>query len=308
MKKRLKRIRNILIILVIIAVLGGVAYYRFKEKIKIGKGDIPEKIDMTIPVVVYSAKVDSISETLLLSGSIVPVKEVNIFSTVPGKIKSIKIKEGERVKKDDTLAYIDRDQAGFKFKEATVNSTIDGIVKKILTEEGDSVAPTSPLFQIIDMDFVEVVVNIPEREIQKVKNGLKAKVTVVAYPNKTFSGRINKLSPVVDFTSRTLEARILVKNSNHILKPGMFGKAQILIKERKDAIVIPLSSIIEKNDEAIIYIVKDGKAYKVNPVIDIIEGEKVSVKNGIKPGDKVIVVGQHNVYEGDKITIAEEVE
>jgi len=308
MKKRLKRIRNILIILVIITVFGGVAYYRFREKIQIGKGKITEKIDTSVPVVISRAKSDSISETLLLNGNLTPIKEVNIFSSVPGKIKSIQVKEGDRVTKDEVLAWVDRNQAGLKFQEANVESTIDGVVKKIFTEEGASVAPSSPLFQIIDMDWVEAVVNIPEKVIKKVKKGLKAKITVISYPDKVFWGRISRLSPVVDTASRTREARVLIRNKNHLLKPGMFGQVNIIIRELKDAVVIPLSAIIDRDGKHIVYIVEDGVAHEKNFVIDIDEGEKVSIKTGIKPGDEVIVVGQYNIKEGDKVNITEEIE
>ncbi|MQY76822.1 MAG: efflux RND transporter periplasmic adaptor subunit, partial [Spirochaeta sp.] len=267
-----------------------------------------EEIDISTPVAVAKAVTGVIRETLTLNGSVRAVNEVTIFSTVPGKIKKIMAGEGERVRKDQALAFVERDQAGLKFADAPIESTINGLVKQVMTETGASVTPATPLFSVVDMDSVEIIVNIPEKEIPRIDTGQRAEISLIAYPDSIFSGVIYKMSPVVDPLSRTREARILAKNPDHTLKPGMFGSVQILIKTLDNVIIIPNAAVIDREEQQLAFIVKDGKAQEVHPAIDIIEGESLSVSSGIEEGDLVVIIGQHNLSHNDKVTIVEEIE
>ena len=307
MKKWLKRL---IIIIVVLGVLGGVGYTgftRYKDKIEtFTKKRGGEELDTSIPVAVHIARNGEDVESLLLYGDIVPNTEVNIFTTVPGKVKDIAVKEGDPVEKGSVLGFIDRSEAGLTFALTPVESTIKGVVKEILVEDGAYISPQVPLFQVINMDYVEAVVHIPEKDIYKVKKGLNTEIRVVSYPGRIFSGRVDRLSPVVDTLSRSLEARIRINNRKHTLKPGMFGDVRIVIRSKSDVVVIPFSSILVREGRNIVFLAEGDKAVQVEPGFDIRDGSMISVESGIKPGDRVIVVGQHN--NGDSVNVTEEVE
>ena len=249
-----------------------------------------------------------ISESLVFNGEIVPITEVNIFSTVPGKVKDIRVGEGDRVSRGDVLLHIDRSEAGLTYAPTPVESTIDGIVKSVMTEIGAYSTPQVPLLSIVDMDTVHFVVKIPERYIYKIRRGLRAEVSVVAYPNRIFYGRVSRMSPVVDPISRTQEVKIEIANREHTLKPGMFGDVRIVIRRKTDVPVMPLRAVIDRDGRDVIFLVKDDRAVMVEPELDIREGDRISVTGGVEPGDTVIVIGQQNVNEGDKVNITEEIE
>lgn len=309
MKKWLKRL---IILIVLLGVLGGVGYTgytRYKDKIEMfAKKRGEEELDTSIPVAVHIARDGNVDESLPLFGDIVPNAEVNIFSTVPGKVKDIAVKEGDPVEKGSVLGFIDRSEAGLTFAPTPLESTIKGVVKEILVEDGTYITPQVPLFQIINMDYVEAVVHIPEKDIYKVRKGLNAEIRVVSFPDRTFSGRVDRLSPVVDPLSRTLEARIRINNRKHTLKPGMFGDVKIVIRSKSDVVVIPFSSILVREGKNIVFLVEGEKAVQVEPGFDIRDGNMISVESGIKPGDRVIVIGQHNLNNGDSVNVTEEVE
>jgi multidrug efflux pump subunit AcrA (membrane-fusion protein) len=88
----------------------------------------------------------------------------------------------------------------------------------------------------------------------------------------------------------------------------MFGSVEIIIQTRDQALIIPYSAVVDRQKRQVVFIVKDGKAKEVQPAIDIIESEFLSVTTGIKEGDLVIVVGQHNLSHGDQVSIVEEIE
>ncbi len=306
MKKGIKRLIIIVLILAVVAILGSIAYIRIGQRQ--GRNNSAEVLDLSTPVVVTKVKSGDITESLLVNGSVQAVKEVSIFSSVPGKVKNILVSEGMRVKKEQILGYVERDEAGLKFADAGIESTIHGIVKEVQTEVGASISPSMPLFHIVDMDSVEVVVHIPEKDISRIKTGLKAEISVLSYPGKIFLGIIHKLSPVLDPASRTREAKILVPNRDHTLKPGMFGSTEIIIRSLTNALLVPYSAFIDRDEKKVIYIVNNGKAKEVIPEIDIVKGEKAAVTSGVVIGDRVIVVGQHNIKGGDMVTIVEEIE
>jgi len=269
-------------------------------------GGSPEGEGFAVPVAVYRARSGPARETLLLYGSVFAQREVSIFTTVTGKTKRVLVSQGDPVRQGQVLAEIDRDQAGLKFATAEVTSTIGGIVKSVLTEVGATAAPTAPLFQIVDMDVVEVVVNVPEKMIARVRVGQPTEIAVVAYPGRSFSGSVSKTSPVVDPVSRTLETRIRVANPNYLLKPGMFAEARIILRTEGDIVQVPLSALVDKESGRVAFLVDDGTVRQVTPEIAFVEGETAAIASGIAAGERIVVVGQQNLNTGDPVTVAEE--
>lgn len=311
MSRAVKRIVILLIVILILGGLGGAAYYRYQEKLNLASlgrfGETDQQVDASVPVAVYRARKQKITESLVLNGEVTARTEVSIFSTVPGKVQEIEVEEGTAVEKDQVLAYIDRSEAGLTYTPTPVECTIDGVVKNVLVENGAFITPQIPLFQVMDIDAVEVVAHVPERDIHRIRTGLPALVSVIAYPERVFRGTVEKLSPVVDPVSRTREARIRIANRNHTLKPGMYGEATIVIRTSDDALVIPLNAVLERDGRTMVYVVEGGKAVEVAPEFGIREKDRIEVSSGVQPGERVIVIGQQNVDHGDPVSVTEEV-
>ena len=154
--------------------------------------------EFAVPVAVATAATGPARETLLLYGSVFARKEVGIFSSVAGKVKEVRVQAGDEVGHDQILAVIDRAQAGLKFADAEVTSTIGGVVKSVLTEVGATVSPAAPLFQVVDVETVEVAVNVPEKRLGRIREGLPAEISVISYPSRVFHGTVSRLNPALD--------------------------------------------------------------------------------------------------------------
>jgi multidrug efflux pump subunit AcrA (membrane-fusion protein) len=268
-----------------------------------GPGNPEEKF--SVPVAVAAARRESVRQTLDLYGSVFAEAEVGIMTTVNGKVTEIKVEEGDFVGEDQVLAVIDRDQAGLKFAPVAVESTIDGVVKSVLIQEGATANPGVSLFQIVDMDIVEIVVDVPEKRIGQITVGQSVEIAVVSYPDRIFYGTIDRLSPVVDPASRSLETRIRVVNRGYQLKPGMFAEARIILARREDALTIPLAALVVKEGEEVAFVVEGEAARQVQPEIAFVQGERAVVDSGIAEGDMVVVIGQQSLSNGDAVTVAE---
>lgn len=270
-----------------------------------GPGKPPEE-QFAVPVAVVTASSGPARETLLLYGSVFASREVGIFSSVTGKIKELRVQAGQRVGRDQVLAVIDRDQAGLKFANAEVASTIDGVVKSVLTEVGATVSPAMALFQVVDLDTVEVAVNVPEKRLARVREGLPAELTVLSYPGRVFHGTVALLSPVLDPVSRTLEARVRIDNPALALKPGMFAEVRLLLRQEQQIVRVPLAALVDRADGQVAFVVREGRARRVAVRTAFVQEDTAAVESGISAGEMVVVVGQQNLNDGDEVTVAEE--
>jgi RND family efflux transporter MFP subunit len=255
---------------------------------------------------VYTARTGNARDTLRLYGSVFAQTEVSIFTTVSGKASEIRVREGDAVHKSQVLALIDRDQAGLKYAPVEVTSTIDGTVKSVLVELGGTANPGVPLFQIVNMDTVEIEVSVPEKRIAEVRPGLPAEIAVVSYPQRVFHGAVSRLRPVVDPASRTLEVRIRVPNAGYLLRPGMFAEARIVLRSREGAVLVPMAGFVDKQGRQAVFVVHDGTVRQVEPRIAFFDGEQAVIDSGVAAGDRIVVIGQQNLSDGDPVSVVEE--
>jgi membrane fusion protein (multidrug efflux system) len=266
----------------------------------------PQQAQFAVPVAVASASLGEARETLLLYGSVFARKEVSIFSAVPGKVKELRVEAGDKASRGQVLAIVDRDQAGLKFADAEVTSTIDGVVKSVLAEVGSTVSVAAPLFQVVDVQTLEVAVNVPEKRIGRIRVGQPAEISVLAYPGRSFAARVSRLDPVVDPASRTMEVRLRVDNSARALKPGMFASARILLRQEPKILLVPLAALVDRGGGQVVFVVREDRAREVPVKVAFVEEELAALENGVQAGDRVVVVGQQNLNDGDEVMVAEE--
>lgn len=302
MKKNTKRI--IIFITIILLCLGGYRLYNvisnhFKNKNKVEETNI-------IPVKAIGAAYRNLSLNLEFTGNIVGTQVVNAFSQVPGKIHEINVKEGQKVYKGQTLMTVNRDIVGMEYKLSPIEAPINGYIGSITANKGMTVAPTIPLAEVVNMQQVEAVIKLMEEDINRINVGQIAEVKVAAYSDKKFIGKVYKKSAVLDQTSRTQEARIMLDNPQMQLRHGMFADIIITTNRISNVLAIPEDTIITDGETKYVMIVVNDKAQKK----DIQTGETLSgytiVKSGLNPGDVVITLGHENVREGNKLLVYRE--
>jgi len=155
-----------------------------------------------------------------------------------------------------------------EFRKLALFANKDGIMGPKEAEEGQFVTPQDKVAVLYETDEVFVEVGVVERDIDKVKTGQKALVFVDAYPAAPFEAVVDNIYPVVEGKSRTLTVKLKVKNSEGRLLPGMFSRADILIIELKNAIIVPTTTVISV-----------AKEYTVVPIIPaktIVKGDDES--------------------------------
>jgi len=182
----------------------------------------------------------------------------------------------------------------------SLNSPIDGIVIERNATIGASVATDANLFKIINLSQVWIDANVFEKDLQRVRPGQEVKLTVPAFPQTTFSGRVIFVDSVVNPETRTVNVRTEVANPDGRLKPDMFANVQIVTDVNRAAISIPQSAILNDEGKTVVF-VADGNGYKKRQVqAGIQNNDRVEIVDGLNAGDKVVVKGNYLLLEQSK--------
>jgi cobalt-zinc-cadmium efflux system membrane fusion protein len=182
----------------------------------------------------------------------------------------------------------------------SLNSPIDGIVVERNATIGASVGTDANLFKIIDLSEVWIDASVFEKDLQRVRPGQEVKLTVPAFPQTTFSGRVIFVDSVVNPETRTVNVRTAVANPDGRLKPDMFANVQIVTDVNRAAISIPQSAVLNDEGKTIVFVAEnDGyKKRQVQPGIQ--NNDRVEIVDGLNPGDKVVVKGNYLLLEQSK--------
>ncbi|MCU0606054.1 MAG: efflux RND transporter periplasmic adaptor subunit [Candidatus Edwardsbacteria bacterium] len=255
------------------------------------------------PVEVLTVAPRDFDETLSLSGGMMAENQTDVPAKMPGKIIRYLFEEGSWVDKGQTIVTIDRDEVGVEFKETVVEAPIAGWLTRRYFDTGAHVAPGMPLAQIADYHRVKLVVSVPEADISRVRPGAAVAATFDAWPDRKFRGRVSRVSPTVDYLSRTVKAEIAIENPELRLRPGMYGRAEINVRHHSGAVVVPTTAILERETGTQVFVVEAGKAVARPVAVELDMGETSYLKSGLSFGDTLIVAGQHTVAAGSPVEI-----
>ena len=178
------------------------------------------------------------------------------------------------------------------------------VVGERFVDEGALLSVNQPIVSILENKPLIAVVYIVERDYPKVKVGQSAIITTDAYPDKTFTGNIARIAPLLRETSRQARAEIEIPNTEQLLKPGMFIRARIEFASHENATLVPLAAIVRRNGEQGVFIADTDnlKAIFVPVTVGIINGELGEVLTPQISG-LVITMGNHLLENGSEITL-----
>ncbi|WP_428073457.1 efflux RND transporter periplasmic adaptor subunit [Candidatus Avelusimicrobium aviculae] len=239
---------------------------------------------------------------LLMSGSIKAWEEATLYPRVEGKLLQNLLREGDSVKKNQTVSLIERDEVGAVYEPVVVPSTLTGVIGRVYLDPGANVTISTPVALVVNQERVRVAVDIPERYIGEIYKGQPATLRIDALPGKEFEARLQIISPVVDANSRAVAVEFWADNPRDILKSGMFAKVDITLAEKKNAVSIAKKSLYTENGESYVFVpASDGKtAQKKAVTVGFENTNYLEITEGLKEGD-VILEFAYGLQDGSKI-------
>lgn len=173
-----------------------------------------------------------------------------------------------------------------------VFAPFDGTLIEKRVAVGDQVNDQSPLFRIANLENVWVIANVFEKDLSHVSVGQDAVVTLRAYPERKFEGKITWMSEVLDEKTRTLKVRVELDNRERLLKPGSFAHVFLTALLKEDGVAVPPVALRRRNSELTVFVVASEGVYKRRQVkIGARSRDTVEIVEGVAPGEKVVTSG-----------------
>ena len=256
---------------------------------------------------VVSVKTQVLEETTLhgyisTNGEIESQNSVNVFPDVSGKVMETRVMLGSTVRRGDIIAYVDPSAPGQYYKKSPVYAPISGSVISTPLKNGTTVSTSTAIAIIGDIANLQVSADIPERYVAVLKNGLKADISVEAYPDVIFKATVTRVSPVVDSTSRTKEVILHFDERDDRINAGMFGKVKLYTEDYTGEVVMPVDSLVQNGDDYFAYVVNSDSTVSKRKVTlgNSVDG-MIQITKGLAAGEKVVVQGQTSLGDGSKI-------
>ena len=186
---------------------------------------------------------------------------------------------------------LDRQKITSRFE---MKSPLTGIVVERNVTPGQLIGGDSGqvVFTVADLDMLQVVADVYERDLALVRKGQSANVNVEAYPGVNFPATVSSIGDVVDPTSRTIKLRAWVNNTGHRLKPEMFARFHIQVGEATPLLLILREAVLEVDEKQFVYVVEGPDRYVKQTVkVSTISPDYVRVLEGLKPGQRIVTKG-----------------
>ena len=235
--------------------------------------------------------------------------QVSQFTT---KKSALAMKAGETTKaKADWAAELAR----ARLTDTEIKAHFAGVVSFRGIKVGETATPQTKVFRITDLENLQTVFYRPQRDLKLLVNGGQdVTATSEAIPNdpntnelRSFRGRVERISPVVDPLSGSFKVTASLKNPEHLLRPGILVRVRVTLGRRENAYLIPKRARVLEGEKPFVFVVRDGKTVRIPIDEGFSDDTRIEVRNindqGLRADDQVVVVANVDLKEGLKVTL-----
>ena len=303
-------------------------------------------------VAVQQVFVKEVPQEATYTSTVQPYIKNNIVPQTAGRITKINVEVGDKVKKGQVLAEIDKvqlQQAQLQLHNAEVElgrlkslyeagglsksdldaielqynvaktqvenlienttllSPIDGVITARNYDAGDMYAMSAPIFTVEQIKPVKLYIAVSESDYSKVKKGDRVVLKADAFPDLTFDGKVERIYPTIDPSTRTFNVEVVVPNNYSTLRPGMFVRTTMKFGVNNN-VVIPDVAVVKQqgSGERFVYVLnEDGTVNYQKVELGRRMGAEYEVLSGIQDGAKVVTGGQIRLKDGAKVSVNE---
>jgi multidrug efflux system membrane fusion protein len=225
---------------------------------------------------------------------------------------------GPQATADAAQATYDQANAGIAKTEAIISQKLvrapfDGELGVRHVEVGQYLTAGTQIVSLTDLSVLYANFTVTEKDSASLKVGQTVRVMVDAYPGRNFEGRINAIEPQVATDTRNIRVQATIENPEHILKPGMFATTTVVLPDKPAVVTVPETAVdYTLYGDAVFLITEkkadDGKTSLVVVRTFVVTGNRVKgrveIISGLKPGDRVVAVGQIKLQSGAAVAIS----
>lgn len=217
-----------------------------------------------------------------------------------------------------------RDTLSNQSSYISIRSPISGTVTEKFVEEGELVMMGAPVFEISDIGILKIEADIDETDIGHVQVGQKVLITMDAYPDKTFHGKVAKIAPKAsemkelgtmaeqksalqyEVQTRTFKVEIEpVGEYASLLKAGLSADVEIVYKEKKNVLSVPKEALVEENGRFYVFTLASPKVSKKKVKVGMQNTEFAEILEGLSEENAVVVEGVDKLKDGVRVKVIE---
>ncbi len=200
----------------------------------------------------------------------------------------------------------EKQQAELELQRTRIRAPFSGRITERTVEVGRTIRNLDSLFKLGAFSPLQADVFLSEGDAHQVRRGLKAMVRLGVDEAVQVEGQVARVSPVVDQSSGTVKVTVeLMNSSSDGFKPGAFVRVDIRTGTRSDAVLVPKRAVLEEDGKKYVFVAGTDTAKRTNVRVGFESDGWVEIREGVAPGEKVIVAGQGVLKDGSKIRIVE---
>ncbi|MCX6149245.1 MAG: efflux RND transporter periplasmic adaptor subunit [Ignavibacteriales bacterium] len=269
------------------------------RKETIGNNDVDTKVDIGKEFKELETKYKN---GLLTNDEYVKLKEeieTNHILAGGERENYIKIKSGL------TAAENNYEQANLNLFYTNIYAPFEGLVSDFDLVEGKRINSGEKLFKLLETNKLKIDVGVLENEISLIEIGNTVEIKLNAIANETFYGKIIFINPAIDTETKTCRLTVEIKNTGNKIKPGMFANVNLHSQKLKNRVLIPKTALLVRDKRNLVF-VQEGNLAKWHYVGIGEQNDKyIEIKEGVKPGDRVIIEGHFTLAHDAKIKVLE---
>jgi membrane fusion protein, multidrug efflux system len=209
----------------------------------------------------------------------------------------------ENVKFELEVQKANLDLAKRNLDQTSIRAPISGVIGARFIKTGNRIALNQAAFDVIQMNPLLAVLHVPEHEIGKIRPGQNVSLNMDARSDDIFTGRVERVSPVIDRATGTAKVTVLVNDDSGVLKPGMFARVSIVHSLNKNTLIIPRQAIMSEDGRMSAYVVQDSIAVRKRLTTGFTNGNYIEVLDGVSEGEQVVTVGQASLRDTSRIEV-----
>ena len=191
------------------------------------------------------------------------------------------------------------------YRSTTVTSPFSGVVSERPVSPGDVVQPGSALFTVVDPSSMRLEASVPAEQLASIRIGVPVNFTVSGYPGRQFVGRITRINPTADPTTRQVRIYVSIPNAGRALVGGLFANGRMSSATRM-GLVVPASAVDVRGSAPTVMRVKQGKAERVQVQIGLSDqsSETIEVISGLVAGDTLLLGAAQGITPGAAVRVS----
>ena len=197
-----------------------------------------------------------------------------------------------------TNAQTQVDLARRALSYTVVTAPIGGYVLERPVDVGTYVSTTTKVATIVKTNPLWIRIDIPEQAVRQIRAGQSVSLSTTSWPDRTFSGRVVRISPNVSASSRTLTVEAEIDNRGGALKPGQFATVRVLLPQSEAAVLVPQRALRTISGATYVFVIKNGHAEQRLVQSGQAEGDLIEIKSGVVTDEVVATSNVEQLSDG----------